>query len=159
MLQRIHDRNFHRSTSASPAAEALERDGHLILRGVFSPDEVESMRAEILDVYRRVPCERRDSAISPDVGEMYRYQMFNHSPQCQAAIARPEILDILEPLLGEGLHVIACTSWKNPPGPPITPNGLQWHVDGGPHVPLPDGARWPAEIPFPVFIVATYIYL
>ena len=85
--------------------------------------------------------------------------MFNHSALCQVAIGRAEILDVLAPLLGADCHVIACTSWRNPPGEALTPNGLQWHIDGGPQVPRPKATPWPAHIAYPVFIVGTHLYL
>ena len=159
MLTRINGRNYPSASKAPRLAAELEREGHCILRGVFDATEVAALRDEVMDVYRRVPAEMRDSAITPEVGEMYRYQMFNHSALCQKAIARREILEVLEPLLGADCHVISCTSWNNPPGNALTPNGLQWHIDGGPHVPRPDDTEWPAHIAYPVFIVATHIYL
>lgn len=159
MLRRVDSLNYVHAGPAPAAAHALERDGHCILRGVFSPAEIEALRAEVLDVYARVPPEMRSSAITPAIGAMYRYQMFNHSALCQVAMARGEILDALEPLLGEGLHVIACTSWRNPPGEALTPHGLQWHVDGGPHVPRSPGTPWPEHIPYPVFVVGCHVYL
>lgn len=159
MLKRIDSLNYPSSGPASAATIALENDGHGILRGLFSRHEIDALRAEILDVYARVPPEMRDSAISPEVGSMYRYQMFNHSGLCQTAIAHPTILATLEPLLGADCHVIAATAWRNPPGNALTPNGLQWHVDGGPHVPRAAGVRWPDEIPFPIFVVAAHIQL
>ena len=159
MLHRVHSLNYPSDRPVPEGAQALESDGHFVLRSVFSADEVAALRSEVLDVYARVPAEMRDSAISPAVGEMYRYQMFHHSALCQTAIARPEILAVLEPLLGGDCHVISCTSWRNPPGNALTPNGLQWHIDGGPHVPRAEGTPWPAHIPYPVFIVASHIYL
>lgn len=159
MLLRVDSLNYPSEAPVPEGARALERDGHCVLRGVFSAAEIAALRTEILEVYARVPAEMRDSAITPAVGEMYRYQMFHHSPLCQQAIARREILDTLEPLLGGDCHVIACTSWRNPPGNALTPNGLQWHVDGGPHVPRAEGTPWPAHIPYPVFIVAVHIHL
>jgi hypothetical protein len=159
MLRRIDSLNYPYDGPAPDACRELEQNGHCILRQVFTADEVAALRDEIDGVYRTVPPEMRDSAISPEVGAMYRYQMFNHGARCQAAIAHRRILDVLEPLLGGDCHVIACTAWRNPPGNALTPNGLQWHVDGGPFVPMPEGVRWPAAIAFPIFVVATHLYL
>ncbi|MCU0864019.1 MAG: phytanoyl-CoA dioxygenase family protein [Planctomycetes bacterium] len=159
MLQRVDSLNYPWSGPAPRATTELEDLGHTILRGVFSAAEVAALREEILAVYRRVPPEMRDSAITPEVGAMYRYQMFNHSERCQAAIAHPFILAAIEPLLGGDCHVIAATAWHNPPGNALTPNGLQWHVDGGPHVPRPAGIPWPDAIPYPIFVIAAHIQL
>ena len=159
MLQRQDSLNYIREDGFCSAARALERDGHCIVRGLFSQEEVAALRTELEAVYSRTSPEMRDSAITPEVGEMYRYQLFHHSPLCQRAIAHPKILEVIEPLLGGDCHVIACTSWRNPSGEAITPHGLQWHIDGGPHVPRPEGVAWPKEIPYPIFIVGTHIYL
>jgi hypothetical protein len=159
MLKRFDSLNYCSDDPAPAATVQLERDGHCILRGVFTPDEVQALRDEVAAVYARVPAEMRDSAITPEVGEMYRYQMFHHSPLCQRAIAHPAILAVLEPLLGADCHVIACTSWRNPAGEALTPHGLQWHIDSGPFVPRPENTPWPAHIPYPIFIVGSHIYL
>ena len=89
---------------------------------------------------------------------MYRYEMFNRSVVCQRVIGHRSILDVVEPLLGSDCHVIQNTAWRNPPGNAMAPDGLAWHVDGGPHVPRRRG-RWPRRIPYPVFVVATHVYL
>jgi hypothetical protein len=159
MLRRVDSLNYVHGGPVPAASLVLEREGHCILRGVLTPAEVAALRAEMLDVYARVAPEMRDSAVTPAVGAMYRYQMFNHSALCQSAMAHAAILDVLEPLLGEGLHVIACTSWRNPPGEALTPHGLQWHVDGGPHVPRPPATPWPDHIPYPVFVVGCHVHL
>ena len=159
MLERVDSPHYPYDGPVPAATQRLEADGHCILRGVFSAAEVKALREEIDGVYTRVPPEMRDSAITAEVGAMYRYQMFNHGPLCQAAIAHPTILATLEPLLGNDCHVISCTAWRNPPGNALTPNGLQWHIDGGPHVPMREGTRWPDGIAFPIFIVGTHLYL
>jgi ectoine hydroxylase-related dioxygenase (phytanoyl-CoA dioxygenase family) len=159
MLRRIDSLNYPFDGPVPEASRALERDGHCIMRSVFGSAEIAALRAEVLDVYDRVPAEMRASATSPEIGVMYRYQMFNHSALCQRAMGHAQILDVLEPLLGEGLHVISCTAWRNPPGSALTPHGLQWHIDGGPHVPRPEGTPWPAHIAYPVFVVGCHIYL
>jgi hypothetical protein len=66
---------------------------------------------------------------------------------------------VIEPLLGEDCHVIANTAWRNPAGQPGSHGGQNWHIDAGPHVPLPEGVRWPADIPHPVFALGVHIYL
>lgn len=159
MLKRVDSLNYCSIDPAPEATRLLERDGHCVLGGVFTPEEVEALRREMEEVYCRVAPEMRDSAISSEVGEMYRYQVFHHSPLAQKAVAHPRILQVLEPLLGSDFHIISCTSWRNPPGEALTPHGLQWHIDGGPFIPRPQGTQWPTNIPYPIFIVGTHIYL
>lgn len=159
MLKRVDSLNYDMSSGGPEAARVLERDGHAILRGVFSPEEVQALRSEVMGVYATVPPDQRDSAFQPAIGEMYRYQLFNRSALCQRAIAHPRILEVIESLLGWDCHVVSCTSWRNPPGESLTPHGLQWHIDGGPFVPRPAGVAWPESIPYPIFIIGTHIYL
>jgi ectoine hydroxylase-related dioxygenase (phytanoyl-CoA dioxygenase family) len=134
-----------------PAETAqLERDGYAVLEGVFTAEEVAELRAEIDDVFAKFPAER----VRGDY-KQFRYEMLNRSAACQAAVANPRTLSVIEPLLGEDCHVIANTAWVNPP----EFEGGLWHTDAGPHVPRPLGVEWPDDIPYPIFAVATHIYL
>ncbi len=136
----------------------LQREGHCILRNVFSAEEIRDLKAEISRTYEQEPPDGRpNSGIEPG-GDMFRYQMFNRSALGQEAIAKKEILWVIEPLLGSDCHVISNTAWRNPPDQKSL-NGCLWHIDAGPQVPLPWGSRWPEELPFPIFVIATHIYL
>jgi ectoine hydroxylase-related dioxygenase (phytanoyl-CoA dioxygenase family) len=84
--------------------------------------------------------------------------MLNRSAAVQRAIASRKILSTIEPLLGEDCHVIANTAWWQPPDN-NSHGGRYWHIDSGPHVPRPPGVPWDERIPYPVFAVATHIYL
>ena len=138
------------STDAPEESAQLERDGYARLQGVFDPTEVTQMRREIDAIFDAIPPERTRG----DKDE-FRYEMLNRSAACHAASMHPAILRVVEPLLGEDCHVIANTAWRNPPeflgGP--------WHCDAGPHVPRAEGVPWDDRIPYPVFAVATHIYL
>jgi ectoine hydroxylase-related dioxygenase (phytanoyl-CoA dioxygenase family) len=135
---------------APPESAQLERDGYAVLEGVFDADEVARMRSEIDFWFEQIPDERHRKD-----KEEFRYEMFNRSAACQAAIAHPRTLAIVEPLLGEDCHVIANTAWRNPP----SFEGGIWHTDAGPHVPRPEGVEWPEDIPYPIFAVATHVML
>jgi hypothetical protein len=159
MLRKVHDQFLPYDGPAPEGARALERDGHFVLRGENGPAEVAELRAEVEEVYRRVPADMRDGRVSPQNAEMFRYELFNRSAACQRALARPNVLAILEPLLGGDCHVIACTAWRNPPGNEHAPMGQEWHVDGGPHIPRASGTPWPKDVPYPIFVVAAHLYL
>ena len=90
---------------------------------------------------------------------MFRYAMLNRSAAAQRALANPKLLAVIEPLLGEDCHVIANTAWRNPAGQPGSHGGQNWHIDAGPHIPLPEGVRWPGDIPHPVFAIGVHLYL
>ena len=68
----------------------------------------------------------------------FRYELLNRSEAARACIANQRVLRVIEPLLGEDCHIIANTAWNNQPAPGS--EGQAWHVDGGPHIPLPKGA-------------------
>jgi hypothetical protein len=137
-------------SNAPEASAQLERDGYARLRGVFDATEVARMREEIDAIFDTFPPER----VRGDKDE-FRYEMLNRSAACQAAVMHPEILRVVEPLLGDDCHVIANSAWRNPP----EFGGGAWHCDAGPHVPRPEGVPWDDRIPYPVFAVATHIYL
>jgi hypothetical protein len=136
----------------------LERDGFAVVRGLLTPDEVDELAAEIGAVYDRDPPDDRGRG-EPEDRAMFRYAMLNRSGACQRAVAHPHLLAVIEPLLGEDCHVIANTAWRNPAGQPGGHGGQNWHIDAGPHVPLPEGVRWPADIPHPVFAIGVHLYL
>ncbi len=148
----------HRTEPASDATLQLERDGYTIVRGLLSPKEVTALAADIARVYETEPEDGRNKLPRED-REMFRYAMLNRSAAAQKAVAHPKLLAVIEPLLGEDCHVIANTAWRNPAGQPGGHGGQNWHIDAGPHVPLPDGVRWPAEIPHPVFAIGVHVYL
>jgi len=128
----------------------LERDGYARLQGVFDAAAVAQMRAEIDSVFATSEPER----VRDDKDE-FRYEMLNRSAACQAAVTNPEILRVVEPLLGDDCHIIANTAWRNRP----EFAGGVWHCDAGPHVPRPADVPWDDRIPYPVFAIATHIYL
>ncbi len=151
MIRRLFKNLGVRDAVDAPAESAqLERDGYVHLRGVLAADEVARLRAEIDEVFERFAPER----LRDDKAE-FRYEMYNRSAACQAVLTNPQILGVLEPLLGDDCHVIANTAWRNPPGF----EGGPWHCDAGPHVPRPDGVPWDDRIPYPVFAVAAHVYI
>ena len=144
---------------AHPLAESLERDGHAFRAGALSTGTVTALRDEVADVFDRYPADRRKNCLDAERGAMFRYEMFNRSPRCQEVLARRELLEVVEPVLGDDCHVVACTAWRNPPGRAHAPYGQEWHVDGGPHVVRPAGVPWPDAIPYPIFVVTAHVYL
>ncbi|ODT86858.1 phytanoyl-CoA dioxygenase family protein [Phenylobacterium sp. SCN 70-31] len=147
-----------RSEPASEETHQLEREGYAVVRGLLGAAEVADLRAEIGGVFDREPPDERGSR-SPEDAAMFRYAMLNRSAAAQRAVAHPRLLSVIEPLLGEDCHVIANTAWRNPAGHPGSHGGQNWHIDAGPHIPLPEGVRWPAEIPHPVFAIGVHLYL
>ena len=132
------------------ASSQLEREGYAHLTGVLSPDEIAALAAEMDAVFDSSEADRPH-----DVRNEFRHGMFNRSALAQKAIAKREILDVIEPLLGEDCHVIANTAWRNVHGH----QGGLWHIDAGPHVPRAEGVPWPDNIPYPVFAIGVHIFV
>lgn len=154
-------RDRYLQTLDGPVPEAsrqLERDGYAVLRAVFGPEEVASLRADIDRVFAELPPDVRNPRRPPEHWQPFRYEMLNRSAACQRAIAHPAILEVIEPLLGEDCHVIANTAWWQESGD-NRHLGRFWHIDSGPHVPRDPGVPWDPRIPYPVFAIAAHIYL
>jgi hypothetical protein len=151
MIERVFGNLIIREEAVPEASHDLEQVGYTLIPDVFSPAEVEQLRAEIDDVFAKEPARDPDSAD----GSEYRFGMFNRSPAALAAISHPRILEVTEPLLGDDCHVIANTAWRNPP----TFEGQMWHTDAGPHVPRPEGVPWDDRIPYPIFVIGCHILL
>ncbi len=158
MIERIGGYLRVRRHDAPAAAQHLEKEGYVVAKGLFSPNEVDALHHEITQVFTNRPADER-SARPPQANEMFRYAMLNHSAAAQQAVGHRGILDIIEPLLGEDCHVIANTAWRNPPASEGHHGGERWHIDAGPHIPLAEGITWPAEIPHPIFAIGVHIYL
>lgn len=136
--------------TAPTGSHDLERDGFTVLRAVFTPAEVAAITAEVDRAFVEHPPERSRT----DAAE-FRYEMLNRSAACQRAVGHPNILAVIEPLLGDDCHVIANTAWRNPP----SFGGGPWHCDAGPHVPRAEGVPWDDRIPYPVFAIGAHLLL
>jgi Phytanoyl-CoA dioxygenase (PhyH) len=138
------------SGDAPEASAQLECEGWTVVRGVFTPEAIAELREEIDAVFEAYPPERtREDKVE------FRYELLNRSAASQRATAHPQILEVIEPLLGEDCHVIANTAWRNP----SAFEGGPWHCDAGPHIPRPEGVPWDDRIPYPVFAVGAHLYL
>jgi ectoine hydroxylase-related dioxygenase (phytanoyl-CoA dioxygenase family) len=148
-----------RASNAPQAAHQLESDGYAILSKAFASHEITALSTEIDAVYTALPPDDRGTNIEAGLEEHFRYEMFNRSVLAREIMSRREILDVIEPLLGEDCHVIANTCWRNPPQSEYPRSRCEWHIDGGPHIPLTNDQVWPADIPHPVFSIGVHIYL
>lgn len=140
------------------ASHQLERDGFVVLRKVFDEAAIAELVEDVDRVFAQWPPDERSPSYPAAHWHPFRYEMLNRSGAVQRAIANPAILGAIEPLLGEDCHVIANTAWRQPPGN-RDHGGRLWHIDSGPHVPRPPGVPWDDRIPYPVFAIATHIYL
>ncbi len=84
--------------------------------------------------------------------------MLDRSGPVQRAIGNPQILRVVEPLVGEDCHVIANTAWRQDAGD-NEHLGRFWHIDSGPHIPRDPSVPWDSRIPYPIFAIAMHLYL
>ena len=155
MLRRVGGYLLPREEPAPAASAQLEQDGYALLPGVLAVEELQRIHSEITGIYDSMPPEGRARVHDDD----FRYEMFNKSPAAQSLVARREILNVIEPLLGEDCHIIANTCWRNQAGAEHRHGGGGWHIDAGPHIPRPPGLAWPDHIPYPVFAIGVHIFL
>ena len=155
MLKRAGGYLLPREEDAPAASQQLEREGYAVLRGVLPVPELAAAHREISRIYETMPADGRAAVHDDD----FRYEMFNKSAVAQDLVAKREILDVIEPLIGEDCHIIANTCWRNRAGAEHRHGGGGWHIDAGPHVPRRPGVAWPDEIPYPVFAVGVHIFL
>lgn len=156
MPTRSHGYLTVRSDQAPPAVEHLRTEGYVVLQGVFTEHELDALRADVERVFREYPPDDRGDP--PGEATPFRYEMLNRSGLVQDAIGNPQILEVLDFLLGEDCHVIANTAWWQRPGE-NDHLGRFWHIDAGPHVPRDAGVPWDPRIPYPVFAIAAHLYL
>jgi len=141
------------------ASVQLETHGWVVLPKVFDRSGVARLRREIGRVFdSEVPPVRHPRLSAAHYAD-FRHSTLNRSAAAQAAVSHPGILEVIEPLLGEDAHVIANTSWRNPPHDPRAINGSAWHCDSGPHVPRPAGVPWDDRIPYPIFAIGVHVLL
>ena len=161
MLKRVRPGGYLvvREDPVPEAAVQLERDGYAIIRSAFTADEIAAAKAEIESVYEQLPPDGRGGNKRGGIEDDFRYEMFNRSGLCQQLVGRREILDVIDPLIGEDAHIIANTCWRNPAQTEHRHGGGAWHIDAGPHIPLGPDQSWPEHIPHPVFAIGVHIFL
>jgi len=161
MLRRVKGYlQFQEDKNAPDESRQLEQEGFCVIRDVLSKAELDALTAEIENAFDELPRDNRaGNQRSPADDECFRYEMLNRGETCQTVINHSRIRAVLTPLLGHDFHLIANTAWRNSPAQNDQHAGQAWHIDAGPHVPLPEGVEWPLDIPHPVFAVGAHIYL
>ena len=155
MLRRVGGYLLPRDGDVPEESRSIERDGFAVIRGAFSARQLGPIRKEIEAVYAANDGDGRAHVQDSD----FRYEMFNRAPRAQKLVGRREILDVIEPLIGEDCHIIANTCWRNPANVEHEHGGGGWHIDAGPHIPRAEGIDWPDEVPYPVFAIGCHIFL
>ena len=137
-----------------PTPELLaqyERDGYLVLPDVLSPDEVAALKAGV----ERAFSEHCPEADLYGMQEIWRPKMFERGPEFEALVDHPNIIPLIETILGENCHLIANSALRTSPGKTIT----FWHMDDEVRFPRPAGVPWDPRIPTPTLNINLNYYL
>ena len=157
MIRRKRGVLLYRDPSRAPeASRQLQVEGFTVLSDILESSQVSELRSSIDRVFAEFPPDRR-APRPAELDEHFRYELLNRSAAARQCVTNRLVLEVIEPLLGEDCHIIANTAWRNPPDPGS--QGQAWHVDAGPHIPLPEGSRWPADLPRPVFAIGVHYLL
>ena len=159
MIKRVYGYLMLHKGPVPEATRTLHERGFVAIRGALDAETVAELRTDVERVFDEDPADQRLSTRDAEGAASFRYAMLNRSAAAQQALANPRILEVIEPLLGDDCHVIANTAWRNAAGRPGSHGGDNWHIDAGPHVPRASGVKWPAEIPYPTFAIASHILL
>ena len=161
MLERTGGYLKPRDPDTAPAQSLeLEQQGFTLVKNALDERQIAQLTDEVTGIFKQYTRDdRAGKKRSVEDDEMFRYEALNRGALCQKLVSNPRILEIIEPLLGQDCHVIANTAWRNTAGHPGSHGGQHWHIDAGPHIPLPEGTCWPKEIPHPVFAIGMHIYL
>lgn len=150
MITRVGANLGLRTDPVPEATTHLHREGWAVLRGAFDDELVDRLRTDLLRLFDGPP----DQRSGPGGPDQFRHNVVARSAVAREVLARREILDVVEPLLGEDCHVICAPAWRIPP---VGFTGQPWHTDAGPHLPRPAGVPWDDRIPYPVFVVAAHV--
>lgn len=127
--------------------EEFHREGFLVLRGVLSPDEVATVLAGVQRAFGGPP---------DGYGETIRVRMFERGPEFEALIDHPNIIPLIEAILGPDCHLIAQNALRTGPNQSVA---SVFHCDETVRFPIPEGVELDPRIPMPVFVVNLNIYL
>ena len=131
--------------------EFFEREGYLVLPGVLSASEADTLRAEV----ERVFGQHSDEAAAFDMQASWRPKMFEHGEVFERLIDHPGLIGLIEALLGSDCHVIAMSAMSTASGEEIS----TWHADEGIRFPLPPQVQLDPRITPPCFVINVNYYL
>lgn len=137
-----------------PTPELLaqyERDGFLVIPDVLPPSEVATLRAGVERVFATPSAE----AELYGMPEIWRPKMFEYGEEFEALIDHPNIMPLIETILGETCHVIANSALRTVPGKTIS----FWHADDEIRFPRPDDVPWDPRLTVPTLNINLMYYL
>lgn len=127
--------------------EQFHREGFLVLRNVLSSGEVEILRRGV---------ERAFEEPSDGYGHAIRVRMFERGEEFENLIDHPNMIELIEAILGADCHLIAQNALKTGPGESVASG---FHADGAVYFPFLTEAKLDPEIRLPCFVVNMNYYL
>ncbi|MGY8826598.1 MAG: phytanoyl-CoA dioxygenase family protein [Candidatus Latescibacterota bacterium] len=133
----------------------MEEDGFAYFPGVLDEDEIIRLR-RAMDELTALP-ESYDRDTDPvEHGFMNKSinNAFNRDPVFVPYLDRPEIIDLVEEVLGADCHCLGMTAWVTGPGRP----DQTLHADWQP-LTLPEDVMEDPRVKIPIFISTAHFYL
>ncbi len=140
--------------NAKPFDEATTRDlisrfhreGYLFLKGVLTPDEVDTLR-EVMK--RKYADPKMHEETGDHIRGMSMMRMYEYDVNFRDLIGREPIVSLAEAILGSDCHMMSQNALRYEPG-----QGGGWHVDDRLLFPLPDDIpRHDARVILPCFVL------
>jgi ectoine hydroxylase-related dioxygenase (phytanoyl-CoA dioxygenase family) len=135
--------------------QALKEDGYAYFPGVLDEAEIERLRRAMDELtaleesYDRHTDPAEHGFLNKSINNA-----FNRDPVFAQYLDRPEIIDLVEAVLGEDCHCIGMTAWMTGPGRP----DQTLHVDWQP-LTLPEEVMEHPGVAIPIFITTAHFYL
>jgi len=130
----------------------FQQDGYLFLKGVLTPNEIETLREIMEQKYQ-------DPKMHEEEGDHIRgismMRMYEYDINFRDLIGREPFVSLVEAILGDDCHMMSQNALRYEPG-----KGGGWHVDDRLLFPLPDDVpSHDRRIPFPCFVLNMLIPL
>jgi ectoine hydroxylase-related dioxygenase (phytanoyl-CoA dioxygenase family) len=134
---------------------AVENDGYAYFPQVLDADEVAQLR-QAMDELKADPAQYDRHQLPADNGFLNKSinNAFNRSLVFLPYLDRPEIIDLVEALLGNDCHCMGMTAWVTGPGRP----DQTLHADWQP-LTLPADIMQDPRVKIPVYITTAHFYL
>jgi ectoine hydroxylase-related dioxygenase (phytanoyl-CoA dioxygenase family) len=127
-------------------AEQFQRQGFTIVRGALGPEQAGTLLASVNQAF-----DETEDGYGPNL----RARMFERGAVFLDLIEQPVIIDLVEKLLGNRIHLVSMNSLRTPRDSGID----KWHVDDDLFFPLPDGVELDPRIALPIYMLTCIYYL
>ncbi len=128
-------------------------DGFLVLPDILTKSEVAVLLAGVKKAFEEP---NPESAIYGETMQrIWRPKMFEQGPEFEALVDHPNVIDLVEAILGNDCHLVANSALRTGTGEGIS----GWHADETIRFPRPKGVPLDPRIPSPCFLANFNYYL